>query len=356
MNGASRWNEGKLHLGYTYTGTASLATARLMLEGTAHFERVVCRVCRQGIAEKWWSRPVVYLVDPGSVFPVEELWTRAYRVAALLHETAARMDGLARYLDPPLARLTLDEARALTRQQRIAGAWHTGERAVSPLGVAGLIVDSVTRRDIELVRGDAVSITRADSTWSVECEDGRIYDSRGIINASWESRARLDRPLETTPKPISIRYKVGLFGSGKDWGHISPSTRILGAYGDVTPYGNDDIYLSWYPAGLLAASETGDPPVVPSDFDCALLTEATLSGLNLQTGSGTAWMVRGGYVVAEGKGEITDPRSTLHERHRPGVRVLAPRYVSVDTGKYTLGPLLAEQGAESLLAGWNGRC
>ena len=38
MSAASRWNEGKIHLGFTYTGRASLETARLMIEGAAEFE------------------------------------------------------------------------------------------------------------------------------------------------------------------------------------------------------------------------------------------------------------------------------------------------------------------------------
>ena len=35
MTGASRWNEGKIHLGYCYLGDASMDSARLMLDGAA---------------------------------------------------------------------------------------------------------------------------------------------------------------------------------------------------------------------------------------------------------------------------------------------------------------------------------
>lgn len=354
MRAASRWNEGKLHIGYTYTGTESLDTARLMLEGTAHFERILRAVCGRGIDEKWWSQPVVYLVDPVSIFSVDELWARAQRVAELLRAKAAGVDGLCRFTEPPLERLTSEEARILTGQQRIAAAWRTGERAVSPRPVAELVADAVRRRDIEVIAAEAEAISRINEAWSVRCEDGRTLVSRAIINASWESRARLDRPVVPTPRPVSIRYKVALFGSVRNGlGLLWPSTRILGAYGDVTPYGDGNIYLSWYPAGLLASSDAGNAPPIPEQFDRAKLTSATLSGLGLEIDPGTDWTIAGGYVVAEGKGVITDRRSSLHERHRPDARLLAPRYVTVDTGKYTLGPLLAERAADSLLSSWN---
>jgi hypothetical protein len=73
------------------------------------------------------------------------------------------------------------------------------------------------------------------------------------------------------------------------------------------------------------------------------LATATLAGLGLAPNflqSGT-WEVKGGYVVAPGSGDIDEPRSLLHRRDRAGARELSPGFVSVDTGKYTLGPMLA---------------
>src|SRR5829696_4355754 len=66
MRGASRWNEGKVHLGFTYTGTSDLTTARLMLSGAAEFQQVLERVTGMALPPEWWTEPVVYIVDERS--------------------------------------------------------------------------------------------------------------------------------------------------------------------------------------------------------------------------------------------------------------------------------------------------
>jgi hypothetical protein len=353
MRAASRWNEGKLHLGYTYTGTESLDTAALMLQGAGSFDRILTAVCSRGIEPAWWSRPVVYIVDPASIYPVEDLWRRAGAVTRLLHEEASREEGLNTFLAPTLERLGIAEASALTGQERVAGAWRTGERAVSPAPIAALLAEAIARRGIEVVEATATSIGRDDGSWAVACSTGLAQQAPAVVNCSWESRASLDRPLHRAQDPESIRYKVALFGSRlPGWSTLHPSTRILGAFGDVTPYADGDTYLSWYPVGLLADSRDGSIPPVPGPLPDDALIAATLAALGLDA-NGQKWTVAGGYVVAQGKGDITDRESTLHERHRPDARLLGPRYVSVDTGKYTLGPLLAERAVHTLLSSWS---
>src|SRR5215212_4828569 len=88
MSGASRWNEGKVHLGFTYTGVSDLTTARLMIEGASAFEPVLQQVLGAPLRDEWWTKPVVYLVDQRSIFPAEILWERARATAELLGEMA----------------------------------------------------------------------------------------------------------------------------------------------------------------------------------------------------------------------------------------------------------------------------
>jgi hypothetical protein len=346
MQAASRWNEGKLHLGYTYTGTDSLDTARLMLSGTAHFEKIVTAVCGRRIEPQWWSRPVIYLVDPDSIFSAEQLWARAVRVEKLLRDESHRCESLTRFAEPRLARLAVSEARAITHQERVAMAWITGERALAPRPVAEMIVDAVKKRRIETLGAKAVAIVRRGEAWAIECQEGPAFISRGVMNCSWESQAWLDRTQASSNVPLSIRYKVALFGSDQQvWSGVSPSTRILGAFGDVTPYGNGDVYLSWYPAGLVAQSNDAAAPPIKDSVDDAAVTSATLAGLGLNAAHCGGCIVAGGYVVARGAGQITDRRSTLHERHRPNVSLLAPNYVSVDSGKYNTGAAVRATGS-----------
>jgi hypothetical protein len=53
-------------------------------------------------------------------------------------------------------------------------------------------------------------------------------------------------------------------------------------------------------------------------------------------------------VFARGRGSIGDPRSPLHRRDRFGVE-RAGSYFSVDTGKYSTAPWLAEQLAREIM-------
>ena len=57
--------------------------------------------------------------------------------------------------------------------------------------------------------------------------------------------------------------------------------------------------------------------------------------------------VEGGRVYALGQGSLADPSSRLHRRDRVGIHRLG-RYFSVDTGKYSIAPWLAEGLAEEI--------
>ena len=59
-------------------------------------------------------------------------------------------------------------------------------------------------------------------------------------------------------------------------------------------------------------------------------------------------VVGGGWVVAPGRGTLGDATSDLHRRDRFGVR-RSGSYISVDTGKYSTAPWLAQRIAEEVM-------
>jgi hypothetical protein len=354
MAAASLWNDGKIHLGYTFTGTSSLATARLMQEGAGVFVDTLERVTGQALDDSVWGNPVTYIVDPASLFDADTLWLRANAVAALIIESSTRLPGLRRYADrrPVLERLGPDQASAETRQDGIVAAWRTTERHVAAREVAARVRGAVAARGIVVVRGRVDAVEPADTGWRVRLDRGAVISARAVVNCLWESRALIDRQVVPSSTPVSIRYKLGLYGQDTGLGEVRGSTRILGRFGDVATYANGDAYLSWYPAALAARSDDGVPPEIPP-LDRERVIGDTLRGLGLETSilanPGARWEVGGGYVVAHGYGDIDRIRSPLHERRHPGAVELRPGYVSVDTGKYTLGPLLAMRAADLVL-------
>jgi hypothetical protein len=355
VTGASRWNEGKIHLGYTFTGTPSFATASLLIAGAARFEAIVSAVTGRCLADEWYSQPVIYLVGTSSIVPADVLWQRAGGVASLLVQGAEQLPGLRRYVNngPVLTRLSVEEAEARTGQRDFTAAWRTSERSIAPGPVADLLRRAVSERDIARATARIVGVTESDGAWSVRTEGGAPIGAQTLVNCLWESRPAIDRVLVAGYEPVSIRYKAALFGDGMPgWEAVEPSTRILGAFGDVTPYGNGDVYLSWYPAGLLGLSDTGDPPHVAMP-DEAVMRRVTLDGLGIDVPESSPAVsgleVHGGFIVAGGWGDITERSSPLHDRSAPDAIELAPGYVSVDTGKYSLGPLMAVRAARLVL-------
>lgn len=350
MTGASRWNEGKIHLGYCYLADSTGVTPRVMLDGAAAFVERIESLTERGFKDEWFTQPVVYIVDPDTQFPVDLLWARSQQQAAHLIERATAEVGLRRYVDKQsvLRRLEPDDAAQATGLDRISAAWTTSERCVAPGPVAALIREAIEQRRIPLIRATAQTVSRAGRSWLISTDRDKIK-ARVVVNASWESRALLDRWVAELNEPCSIRYKYALFGCGlKALSRVAPSTRIVGRFGDVTPYGNGEAYLSWYPDGLAGVSDDGTPPIPDEPARDILITQ-TLAGLGIGLDSlemaNAVWEVRGGYVVAHGSGDIDRASSPLHHRDRFGALELAPGYVSVDTGKYSCGPMMASRAA-----------
>jgi hypothetical protein len=100
----------------------------------------------------------------------------------------------------------------------------------------------------------------------------------------------------------------------------------------------------------VARSDDGYPPALPR-LDATAMTAAILEGLGLPRATiedpGARWRVHGGFVVAPGHGDIDRRDSPLHERVRVGVTEMRPGYLTVDTGKLTLGPLYAAETASA---------
>jgi FAD dependent oxidoreductase len=352
MDGASRWNDGKIHLGYTFTGTPSVATATLMQEGAGVFIPILERVIGEAIKPEWFGRGVDYVVDRDSLFDAETLWQRAQAVAQLLRESSGRTPGLRHWLAPALME-RLDPASDLgPAAPNAVGAWRTTERHISSRLVATALRAAVAARPIVVVHDRVGQVSNEDGAWNVRLDSGQQLSASAVVNCLWEDLPRVDRQVAATASdepPYVIRFKFALFGTNTGLQDYPSSTRILGKYGDIASYGNDDAYLSWYPACLASRSDDGLPPSVPA-VDEAAMTKQILAGLNLPSSTlehpGAQWNVRGGYVVARGSGDIDKRGSLLHTRDLPRAAELRPGFVSVDTGKYTLGPMLAAQAAE----------
>ena len=362
LTGASRWNEGKIHLGYLYGADPTLGTARRMIPGGLRFAPLIAELAGADLATHTTPRDDLLLVHRDSVVPAEALAATLARVSALVRDAAACGRYLADLSRAAAKPLSTRELARVADPATITAGFVTPERSIDTRWVADRLCDALAAEPRIAFR-PGIAITRAapiespDGPWRVEGtpDFGETYDV--VVNALWHGRLAIDLTagLDSGP-PWSNRYRLSLFvRTGKP---LDPPSAVVGVgpFGDVKAYGGSRYYLSWYPAGLRAESHAVCPP------EPATLSETERQRIVSEVRAGLAgvlpWTgeildaaeevrVEGGFVFAQGQGALSDPRSTLHRRDRFGVRRRG-RYYSVDTGKYSTAPALAEDLAREI--------
>ena len=357
--GASRWNEGKIHLGFLYAADPTLATARAVLDGGLDFCDQVRRLTGVDPAGAVTPHDDLYLVHRDSVVPCGAVRSYFDEVAALVrsHPRAGRYP--ASLSGARVVALSPAELGSLADRTSIVAGFRVPERSVDTNVVADAFVAALTEARVEFRPGTRVTAVRpADGdAWLVESDRGRHGPFSAVVNALWSGRPAVDRaagfPADRAPHH---RYRVALFVRA-DPAPVVPSAVVaVGPFGDLKNYGGGTFYLSWYPAGLLASAEAVSPPPVPllDDRERARIAAATFSHLGdlipvAREIERTATRVRvaGGWVYARGTGTLHDPGAALHRRHRFGIRSRGT-YHTVDTGKYSVAPTLAEEIARRI--------
>lgn len=351
MSGASRWNEGKIHLGFLYAGDPSLATARHVIPGGLAFAPLLSRLIGQDLSEAGGQPEDVYLVHHASVAAPDAMAAYHDAVSGLVDDAGA----------PGLRsrRLSGAELSALSGSDAVAAGFAVPERSVDTNWVADRLEAALAASPrVELRCGVRVLAARPDGPedgpWRIATdppEAGGRFD--WVVNALWHGRPAVDATAGLPePAPFTQRHRVSLFvhapGAEERGGLVA-----VGPFGDMKSYGGGRFYLSWYPAGLLVetvSAEVADPPAP----DAAAVIAATRAGLSpLLPGAARVLdaaeevVVAGGWVFAVGRGSLADPASALHRRDAFGVQRRG-RYLSVDTGKYSTAPWLAARIADAI--------
>ncbi|WP_055047484.1 FAD-dependent oxidoreductase [Devosia sp. A16] len=354
---ASRWHEGRIHLGYVYGADRTLNTARLLIDGAVRFSPVMSELLSCSLEP--------YMTPLNDIIAVHR---RSVVDAATLADTFAQIDavvrqhpGAARYLTDVSSartrRLSRTEMAALSSSDDIVAAFEIPERSFNTQAVADLLAAALfAQPGVELRLGTTVTAARpldsGGGRWQVETAGGSAESFDVVVNALWEGRLAIDSTAGVAlPTAWSHRYRLGLFlrtGRVLD----TPSALVsVGPFGDVKNYNGRDFYLSWYPVGKLAEGDDlilRQPPS-PEGPDAARFIAAVRAamgdlfpGVHDILDAAQTVQLRGGFVYAEETGALDDPRASIHRRDRFGIRRKGS-YFSVDTGKYSTAPLLAER-------------
>lgn len=365
LQGASRWNEGKIHLGFLYAADPTLNTARRLIPGGLAFPGLVARLVGRSVDAFATGDDDVFLVHRDSVVDAGSFLAYAVRTASLVREAAGE-SGAGRYLSDvggaTIRPLSSSELAAATVSDDVVAGCHVPERSISTVAIADLLSDAVRDEDHIETRADTwiTGVRRRDDgrldvLTNVPGDDLRSFDV--VVNALWEGRPAVDATLGIEPPaPWSYRFRAALFGHVPE-SRIRSAMLCTGPFGDVKRYGDGRVYLSWYTSGLLAEGHAMEPPRSAAELTPARSAEVmqgTFDGLSkffpavreLQR-EADALEVQGGWVYAIGQGSLADRASTLHQRDKFNLTV-DRGYISVDTAKYSLAPWLADHVARMI--------
>jgi glycine/D-amino acid oxidase-like deaminating enzyme len=366
LQGASRWSEGKIHLGFLYAGDPTLGTAKRLIPGGLAFAGLVSRILGRGLQEFATAEDEIFLVHRESVVDAAAFEAYAQRTASLVREAASRAGTLPYLTDASrtsIRLLSASELSEVTCSDEVIAGYRVPERSISTVAIANLMQQTVLDEPLVDIHIDTwVTGVRRRSDGRLElvtAAEHRALVHDGpfdvVINALWEGRPAVDATLGIHPPgPWSHRFRAAVFARGSGAGPLS-AVLCTGPFGDVKRYADGRLYLSWYASGLLAQGDNIEPP-----RESAILTSARRDDILKRTLESLAKFfpavrrlneytdeigVNGGWVYAVGQGSLADGASTLHRRDRFNMTI-DRGYISVDTAKYSIAPWLAVRIAE----------
>jgi hypothetical protein len=350
-----------------YTGDQTLSTAKTMMVGALNFAPFFERHLGQPVDSHPVSVPATYVVHREGQQTSEDVCACMKVVHALINEAAeGRTQAyFGQDLREPLRAWSVAEKEYEFDSEIAVAAFSTPEVAINPVALAETLRDCITAHpliEVQLQRAIAGAEQERDGVWVVT--EGRDGDCRDrfdhVVNALWDGRLSLNETLGLqADRPWLHRLKYGVSFRLPTNAKSPPSaTIVLGPFGEVVSYGDDLIYLTWYPECVPAMSTDLTPPdwaTYPPEPLRSRIVTGTFSALSsivpslrhLNPESLPEVCVKGGAIVAWGKTDIYDPESELHRRYEIGV-TSAGRFHSVDPGKLTMAPYFAEICAERI--------
>lgn len=362
LSQASLVNEGKVHLGFLYAHDRTWATPRLMIDGAHTFRPIIQKLTGFDVSSIM-STPFYYAVHRDSLVTVDDFEHHLIKCCATFDEVAASEGGT--YVDgmqrAAIRKCDRQEWEDSFDPDVFSAFFETSERAVDP------------RRLAPVIRAALANETKIDWWSSTHVERIHHHEGTGwkltglggepvaagtydiIINSTWSDLIRLDSQVGIEPlTQWSYRYKLGNRVlrpvSSTD---LMSVTVVLGAFGDLVNFGSEGgIFLSWYPTGrLLMTTSQEFPDLNAPEHELARegayeqsrnAWEAMSPQLKALEIANNPVDVRGGMILASGRQDVDDAQSPLHSRVQVGINQ-SGTYLSVNTGKYALAPLLAQR-------------
>jgi glycine/D-amino acid oxidase-like deaminating enzyme len=362
FNGASRWNEGKIHLGHMYSADPGMGTARRILPGGLLFKTLTEAIIGMPIDMAFTKKNDIYLCHRDSVVSPDEIDAYIGRMDAIIrsHPNASAYPGLSDINRSE--RIPEAQLRRLSPSRDILAGFSVPERSINTCWLADRFVEALMSTPrIQLFMQHRITSVEADnaddSRWRVFSVDKDLGAFDVVINALWENRLSIDQTAGLEPPPRwSHRYRRALFIKTRTPVDLPSCILCVGPFGDIKNYNGHDLYLSWYPEGLDVYGTDISPPQT-QDPDTSAISEksrrildrlqAFLPNIAALENNIKTIQLKGGWVYAAGQGHIGDIRASLHKRSDFGIEQKGS-YFSIDTGKFSTAPWLAYRLVERI--------
>lgn len=361
MSGASRWNEGKIHLGYLYGADSSLKTAKALIPAGLAFAPLMRDLIEQSMAAYVTRSDDVFLIHRDSIIQADQARHYYHQVSELIRDCAEARHYLVDVLNASVKPIPGNELDAIANPDLVQAGFLIPERSIQTNWIADQLCAALAaqpniRQNMNTMVTAVEPVDAVAGPWRVITQDNAAsFDV--VVNALWHGRIDIDR-CAGVPLPVewSNRYRLSLFVRTRKACDLPSAVLAVGPYGDIKNYNGRDFYLSWYPAGLVYESDNSSPDMSfaakPSHREH--IVTAIRAGL-ASAFHGVEELLRdaedirlaGGYVFAQGRGSLARATSTIHRRDRFGV-VRQGQYYSVDTGKYSIAPWLANSVAQEI--------
>lgn len=373
MRAASYGNEGKIHLGFVYAMDETLKTGHKMLLGALSFSHFL---------EKWagpfnWNRfktsPFLYVVMQDSLVNAEYLKTYYKKLSQEVNTTLDQLKIPYEYLKEDLTPFFYEElppAEQLFKfnQEKLSNFILTNERAIDTRFFSAELLEKIKQISMITLKCDHELIHAKEShqgyTLHVQTKE-HLYEEQAdiVINCAWYNRTKFDdmiipsQKLHTEKYSYRIKHRV-LVRPTIDTRLKHPITMVQGPYGDVVPFSDGIVYLSWYPQCRTYIDQL--PPSIKNTslkereeigHNCILAISEIFPELKNST------MIECSPCIIVAKTEeksaeihdINHPKSDLHQRSQAGP-ICYKKWWSVDTGKLTLAPYYANETVKQIIS------
>jgi glycine/D-amino acid oxidase-like deaminating enzyme len=357
--GASRWNEGRLHLGYVYGADSTLNTARRFIPAAVRFRPIMNDLLGQDISSECTTTDDTYLVHRRSVIAPDPLEANLRAIDALVREHPDADSYITPLSRARIERLDQAAVEAIANPQDVVAGFRVPERSVETQWLCDRLAEVLLNTPgLELRMSEAVAAARPvdlpGGRWEVVLADGRREVFDRVANASWNSLLEIDQSAGLALDfEWSHRFRLSIFATTAVPVPVDSMFVAVGPFGILKNHHDRKFYISWYETGLRTYTE-GVKAIGEERLDdvarAAFLAETRAALEHLMPPiarvfeNASELKVEGGFVLAQATGDIGRPEASLHRRDKFGIRRLG-NYVSIDTGKFATAPYIAEHAA-----------